>query len=834
MRKLINSILAAIVTLASLQLLAVSASAAVPDGVTNLGAMPANNSLYAGFLMPKTGTKATSFTIEATTSNNLAAATVSSCSGSLSNGGTNSPIARCTITGLTNSTAYYLRAYTSNADGTSQPVMSQWTSSPTAAPKLIRAEVPCETAGWMVSPCSSSTADTLIKVYGQGLQNCSAITATGGNSPSTPIPVTPNLAGTEITFLKPTAPYGWAAIDCVGTVSSFLGSGISKFNSPTMTYSSTTVAPGDEITVTAAWATFINVSSVSVGGASATFNVLDHNTMSITIPNGLSSGSKDITVTNISGAGTKSAALTLASGVSAPGTPGTPTAVSGNASATVTIAAPSSGGTPVTYTVTASPGGGTCTVTVPATSCSVTGLTNGTSYTFASTATNTGGTSSSSVSSASVTPATVAGAPTIGSITAGNQQLSVPFTAPSSNGGAAISNYKYSTDDGSTWSSAGSTSSPIVITGLTNGTSYNVKLRAVNSAGDGTASSAVSATPVAPVSVPGAPSIGSITAGDQQLSVPFTAPSSNGGASITNYKYSTDDGSTWNSAGSTTSPLVITGLTNGTAYNVKLRAVNSAGDGTASSAVSATPVAPSAPTPTPSNSGPSAPSAPSLPPTPPASVESIKVVQIPGQKGSVLKVALSAQPFGGAPSTVVVKIFNLLGKVIQELKVPVNSDASAIELPIDLKLGEFTVEAQTINSTSSAPAIAMQPTFAPMSFFEASKKTGEPVLAGTKISSPIIFSPDSSKLSSAAKKALLNLAITISKSNSRVALTGFTAGANQGKNVEQKLATARAKEVAKFLKAQGVQKWIYFAGFGALSPNTPATQARKVELRLIK
>ena len=93
-----------------------------------------------------------------------------------------------------------------------------------------------------------------------------------------------------------------------------------------------------------------------------------------------------------------------------------------------------------------------------------------------------------------------AAAPTITSITASSGALSVAFTAPTVNGGAPISNYKYSLDNGATWitRSPASTSSPLVITGLTNGTSYQVKLLAVNSQGDGAASSATTGTPVAP------------------------------------------------------------------------------------------------------------------------------------------------------------------------------------------------------------------------------------------------------------------------------------------------------------------------------------------------
>jgi hypothetical protein len=93
-------------------------------------------------------------------------------------------------------------------------------------------------------------------------------------------------------------------------------------------------------------------------------------------------------------------------------------------------------------------------------------------------------------------------APTITSITPDNSQLSVAFTAPSSDGGSSISNYKYSTDGGATFTACSpvQTSSPIVITGLTNGTSYNVQIKAVNAIGDGTATPSTVATPLAVIS----------------------------------------------------------------------------------------------------------------------------------------------------------------------------------------------------------------------------------------------------------------------------------------------------------------------------------------------
>jgi LPXTG-motif cell wall-anchored protein len=90
---------------------------------------------------------------------------------------------------------------------------------------------------------------------------------------------------------------------------------------------------------------------------------------------------------------------------------------------------------------------------------------------------------------------------------------------------------------------------------------------------------------------PGAPTINSVTPGDGTLTVAFTAGTASSNPT-TNYKYSTD-GVTYTalSPASTTSPFTITGLTNGTAYSVTIKAVNSVGDSAASNAVSGTPAA---------------------------------------------------------------------------------------------------------------------------------------------------------------------------------------------------------------------------------------------------
>ena len=75
----------------------------------------------------------------------------------------------------------------------------------------------------------------------------------------------------------------------------------------------------------------------------------------------------------------------------------------------------------------------------------------------------------------------VANAPTIGTATAGSTQASVTFTAPACVGGGAISSYTVFANCG-IYKTSGA-SSPLVVTGLTNGTAYTFKAIATNAYG---------------------------------------------------------------------------------------------------------------------------------------------------------------------------------------------------------------------------------------------------------------------------------------------------------------------------------------------------------------
>lgn len=190
--------------------------------------------------------------------------------------------------------------------------------------------------------------------------------------------------------------------------------------------------------------------------------------------------------------------------------PGAPTSVQGtsnaNGQSSVSWVAPTdNGGSNITsYTVqysTSATFASAVTTVSPVSSSSpkiVTGLTNGTPYYFRVAATNAGtngGTGSYSTISAVATPATVPGAPTIGTMTlsTSNTTDSLAWTAPTDNGGSAITGYVYATNDGTTiveqgTTGNGTTTSKTFDPGYTNITT-TVKVAAVNSIGTGPYSS---------------------------------------------------------------------------------------------------------------------------------------------------------------------------------------------------------------------------------------------------------------------------------------------------------------------------------------------------------
>jgi titin len=205
-------------------------------------------------------------------------------------------------------------------------------------------------------------------------------------------------------------------------------------------------------------------------------------------------------------------------------------------------------------------------------------LSIGTLYSFQIKATNSVGDSTSST--ASFTGMSVPDAPVIVGATAGNKTMVVEFFAPNANS-STITGYKYSIAAGVYTSATLLDASHISITGLSENTEYTVKLAAVNAIGQSDDSNIASATPY---TYPLSPTIGTITVSNGSASVEFTARSDNSSA-ITAYSYSLNNGS-YITYSSLESPLELNDLSNGVAYTIRMKAINTAGSSVSASSAS--------------------------------------------------------------------------------------------------------------------------------------------------------------------------------------------------------------------------------------------------------
>ena len=183
------------------------------------------------------------------------------------------------------------------------------------------------------------------------------------------------------------------------------------------------------------------------------------------------------------------------------------------------------------------------------------------------------------------------GAPGRVSATASDSTITVNWTAPADNGGTSITGYKVEVSPRVPEINTSGRAVTTTVRGLTNGVSYSVKVYAENEAGKGLPSELASA--IVPYTVPGKPGGLNVAAGDGSVTVSWTAPSSDGGSSITGYRVSVRPGRTSVDVKSDASSTVFTGLANGQPYTFAVSASNPAGSGASSdSSGSVTPVAP--------------------------------------------------------------------------------------------------------------------------------------------------------------------------------------------------------------------------------------------------
>jgi len=340
------------------------------------------------------------------------------------------------------------------------------------------------------------------------------------------------------------------------------------------------------------------------GGYSAT------GTSSPIVVSGLQNGtSYRFTVSPVAGTDSlaSNAIIPNPSGFSVPDAPSATGAVAGSEMALIVFSQPFDGGSPITaynasctYSLVAG-----VTFSFTASSATrlliITGLHDGTTYKCGLTATNAIGTSIApdplfyNIQFVPSTPGRPS-VPTAITAVPGNAQATLAFSPPANDGGSPILEYKAYCLAGSTSGAkftdltATGSASPLTVTGLTNGTTYGCWVVARNAEGTFFQLEAypdtVSVTPTN-ISVPALPSGVSAVAGNAQATVSFIVPSSNGGSAITGYTATSNPD--FIAVTGQTSPITVTGLSNGVPYTFTVTATNSAGSSVSLASAAVTP-----------------------------------------------------------------------------------------------------------------------------------------------------------------------------------------------------------------------------------------------------
>lgn len=409
--------------------------------------------------------------------------------------------------------------------------------------------------GYTATCGTQSQNSSSVPVTVTGLQNgvsvnCSIVVrnSIGSSPPADPVSVTPRAGtGTSITAHTPNP----SRVNTVYSVSvAVQGEG--------------TPAPGGQVTISdgaASCVAALTQGSPSVGNCALVSTIRGNRTLSASYAgdaaNTGSSGTAVHTVGDV------------------PGAPVLTQATPGNSRVTLSFSEPADNGGSALLDYSASCGANTTTGTAPP--LAVTGLSNGVSVSCTVTARNGLGTSLSS-NTMTVTPATVPGAPSITGVQPGDGSVTVSFTAPASNGGSAIDYFRAICGGKITTGSE----SPLVVTGLTNGSATLCTLTAHNAMGFSAIAGPVPVTPAAP---PGAPLLTAAQPGDARVTLVFDQPASNGGSAVLDYTATCGTQSVTGPA----SPLTVTGLANDVEVSCRVVARNAAATGAASIALNATP-----------------------------------------------------------------------------------------------------------------------------------------------------------------------------------------------------------------------------------------------------
>jgi outer membrane protein OmpA-like peptidoglycan-associated protein len=405
----------------------------------------------------------------------------------------------------------------------------------------------------------------------------------------------------------------------------------------------------------------------------------------------------------------------------------------------------------------------------------------------------------------------------------------VSWKAPVSDGGSPLIRYTVSSSYG-TCALATLLAVKCSVTGLIPGQSFSVNVRAVNSVGQSAATTQSITLP----DLPSAPSISNVLIGGLSAAVTWTAPSSNGGRTITNYAVSAINASnSGDVVRCTTTALTCTvnSLKVGTTYNITVRARNSVGEGATSAQFSAQTAKPAPIVSTPSGSTvwqtyrtENAGLSQSLVGLPPAPAK----VRIASAGARTKVTATGTKTAVGVITQAIITISSKSKKVLARISVRVSSENPTATVTVPFKSQLISVSVQFANDFGVSTGGPTGVNVREGNTYDSTVVGGKPQLMGSVTGSPVYFAAGSSVLTPSGMKQLRGVAATVKKTAGLVYVTGYSRTDEVRGWAVDALARARAEAVAKYLAKQGVRQWIRFQGAGAMKSDWGDWRDRRV------
>ena len=481
--------------------------------------------------------------------------------------------------GLTPATTYGYRVIATNTGGESAP-------SATANATTTVAPPPAPTG--VTATAVSSTQIDVAWAAAAGATGYRVERSVNGGATWTPLVTTAAMAYQD-TGLTSATTYAYRVIATNAGGDSVPSATASATTlSPPPAPSGLTATPVSPVQIDLAWqpsagATAYDVERSLNGGGS--WNTAGTSTTTSFSDTGLSGGttySYRVRATNAGGSSTPSGTATATTPVAPPSAP-TGLVATPVSSTQINVTWQASVGA-TGYRIERSVNGGASWATAGTTGATTfddTGLTAATTYTYRVVATNAGGESSPSATSSATTLVAPPSTPT--GVTAGTVSATQIAVSWQSSSGATGYRVERSSNGGSSWTVAGTTSTlSFTDSGLSPATTYSYRVVATNAGGGSAPSTVVAATTTttAPTGLTATP------VSSTQINVAWQVTS---GASGYRLQRSSDGGSSWVNASTTTSTAFSdTGLGPASTYFYRVFATNAGGDSAPSASVNAT------------------------------------------------------------------------------------------------------------------------------------------------------------------------------------------------------------------------------------------------------